>query len=79
MLKIQWDTVTDKFEHNFVIGNVESIWSLYFLLLNIDKNKTGGSFPINIKVYDLSGNEIDMKKGISESYAYAEKTHRSPY
>ena len=73
MLKLQWDTVTDKFEHNFVIGNVESIWRLFFLFKNL---KTGIPEPINVKMFDLSGIEVNTKEGISEAYALSERTKR---
>ena len=76
MLKIEWDTVSDNFEHNFVIGNVESIWRLYFLLIHIEEKKVGGSYPKNIKVSNLSGVEIPMNKGICEAYSIAERTIR---
>ena len=52
MLKIEWNTVSDNFEHNFVIGNVESIWRLHFLLTHLDQTKLGGSYPKNIKVFN---------------------------
>ena len=55
----------DKFRPRFVIGDFRSIFDLYFLL----KGETRG-----LKVFDLSGNEIDPSRGIAAFASQAEIT-----
>ncbi len=63
MYKVTWDIKTDEFKHCFAICNVESMFSLYWNLTHNRKLDCDGGGAINVKVYDLSGFQIDMSKG----------------
>jgi hypothetical protein len=71
MLKLQWDLESDPFKHCFVIGNRESIFMQWFYMTQ-KTNNFSGSNPINIKVFDLAGNEQNTEfwPGVHGEYTH---------
>lgn len=64
MFKITWGLASQPYKNCFLIGNFYSVLEcLDSLRLH---EKTGGqNAPVNIEVWDLSGNKVDMlNKGI---------------
>lgn len=62
MYKIQWDEVRDEYKHCFAVCNYESAMSLYHNLVRAAETEVGGTRPINIRIFDLSGNETSISK-----------------
>ncbi len=62
MFKISWGKRSDPLERRFVIvPDVYSLFDLYFVLTGYGRDD--GCTPVDVKVTDLDGHEVDMSKG----------------
>ncbi len=75
MYVIKWNTADDAFKNCFATcSNVESTWNLWW---NLSHNASiDSSRASNIRVYDMTGNEINMNKGGANLAANGEWTHK---
>lgn len=71
MLKLSWQSPTDAFQNNFVVGNVESIFRLWFHFKQAEL-----LVPLDVMVTNLNGEAIAMYKGIGEAYCLCSDTHK---
>lgn len=66
MYKISWARRSDKFSRTFILCPcVYSLFTTYHILTGYGNND--GASPIDIKVTNLNGDEIDMTKGLADA------------
>ena len=69
MLKLQYSHNNDKYKYHYVLGSVESIFNTWFIMKNYYNPTYDGWSLFSLKIFNLSGEELDPKKGINELYA----------
>lgn len=66
MYKISWARKSDKFHRTFlIVPDVHALFDVYHIVTGYGLND--GCTPIDIKVTNLDGYEIDMTKGLAEA------------
>ncbi len=69
MYQISWARKSDKFARTFVIiPNVHVLFEVYHIVTGYGRDD--GSSPLDIKVTNLDGDEVDMSKGLADAAAY---------
>jgi hypothetical protein len=65
MFKVSWARRSDKFAVTFVLlPDVRALFDFYHILTGYGRDD--GCSPIDIKVTNLDGDEIDMSKGLAD-------------
>jgi len=66
MYKITWSKSSDPFHITYIlVPDAYALFSAYFVITGYGRND--GCSPINIKVTNLDGYEIDMSKGLANA------------
>jgi hypothetical protein len=70
MLKLTYSIPQDEFQTVTVLGSPEGIFDLWFRLKEVDPKYPTHGFA-SIKVHNLDGGEIDMRKGLRNAVCSA--------
>lgn len=66
MYKISWARKSDRFARQFVLApDVHALLAIHWIITGYGRND--GASPVDIKVTDLDGNEVDMTKGLADA------------
>ena len=64
MYKISWARRSDRFHRTFLlVPDVRALFDVYFVVTGYGRDD--GCTPIDVKVTDLDGVDVDMTRGIS--------------
>jgi hypothetical protein len=65
MYKLSWARINDRFHRTFVVvPDVHALFELYHVVQGYGMED--GCVPVEVKVTNLDGDEVDMTKGLAE-------------
>lgn len=69
MYKISWGRKSDKYHRTFLlVPDVHALFDVWFVVTGYGRDD--GCTPIDVIVTNLDGDEVDMKKGLSEAASH---------
>lgn len=65
MFKISWARKGDKYHRTFLlVPDVHALFDVYFVITGYGRDD--GCSPVDIRVTNLDGHEVDMSKGLAD-------------
>jgi hypothetical protein len=66
MYKISWGQRSDKYHRTFlIVPDVHALFDVWFVITGYGRDD--GCTPVDVRVTNLDGYEVDMTKGLSEA------------
>lgn len=64
MFKITWGKSSDEFDRVYIIApDAKSLFAIWFVITGYGRND--GCTPVNVRVTNLDGVEVDMSRGLA--------------